>query len=287
MKLISGSLQIGALPAVSVPSRAAGESARYGVGEVIKLLPTRSLPSDNQPYYWAIKSGGGQMHNLSSGTADYTAADFSAQELMTGADTKTVQLSLKDSKNAEVACVELTIVRPSTCGLMFLGGIHTNGQAKSGFWGQPVLMPNDVSFMNLVMRENRGTGKGTGVFQGGTGDIHAITAKWVAAAKVVAQGTLFDGADQVFSRATVPSGGWVNGDTLQVGTFEWDIAWEYKLASDTSASGLQFYKAWHRSTCTREGTVRTEKGGAYFTAKIFDATIGAPTINGRCPYPLL
>lgn len=288
MKRISGSQQVGALPAVVVPSRAAGEAARYGVGEVIKLMPTQSLPSANQPYYWAIKSGGGQIQNVSSGTADYTAPDFTAEELMNGAQTKTVQLSLKDSRSAEIVCVELTIVRPTGCGLMKLGGIHDNGAAKSGFWGQPVLTPNDVSFMNVVMRENRGTGKGDGVFQAFAGKIHATTAGWVAAAKMAAQGTLFACADQVYTQAAVPGGGWVNGDTSQVGAFEWDIAWEYKLASDPSASGLQFYKAWHRSTCTNAGTVRTEKGRADHTAAIGDPTIGTPVPpHGACPYPLL
>ena len=287
MKRISGNLQVGALPAVAVPSRATGEAARYGVGEVIKLLPTQSLPTSNPPFYWAIKSGGGQIHNELSGTASYTAADFTAEELATGADTKKAQLALKDNKNTEVVCVELTIVRPTGCGLLKLGGIHYNGTANSGFWGQPVLTPNDVSFMNLVMRENRGTGKGTGVFQAGTGLLHAISGGWLPASKMVAQGTLFDGADQVYSPATAPSGGWADGDTTQVGTFEWDIAWEYKLAGDTSPSGLQFYKAWHRSTCTQAGVVRTEKGGAYHTAAIGDPTIGAPMPLGQCPYPKL
>jgi hypothetical protein len=288
MKQISGNIKVGGYPAVAVPSRRQGDQARYGVGELIHLTVTQQLPPGG-PYYWAVKSGGGHIANKAQGAADYTAPDLTPVQVQQALTEIPVQLCLKNAANQEVAVLALTVVRPTMAGLMKLGGRHLTGSAGSGFWGQPILTPNDVSFMNVSFRENKGVVKvtGSGFDPNLAGQNHAVGI-WLTGSKVVAQGTLMQGADNVYTPGLAPPGGWHNGNTLQVGTLVWDIAWEYKLTTDPAPSGLQFCKGFHNSVCSADGQIRTDKGGAYHIAHLADPTVGAPVPPaGACPYALL
>jgi hypothetical protein len=289
MKQISGNIKVGGYPNVVVPSRRQGDQARYGVGELIHVNATQQLPAVGGPYYWAIKSGGGQIANKAQGAADYTAPDFTPLQLQQGLTEVPVQLCLKNGKNEEVAVLALTVVRPTMSGLMKLGGRHVTGSANCGLWGQPILTPNDVSFVNVSWRENRGVVKLTGSgFDPNHAGLNHPVGGWIPGSKVIAQGTLVQGYDNVFTPGLAPPGGWKAGNTLQVGTFTWDIAWEYKLTSDPAPSGLQFCKGFHTSVCTAEGQIKTDKGGASHTAHIADPTVGDPVLPGNtCPFPLL
>ena len=67
-------------------------------------------------------------------------------------------------------------------------------------WGQPVIGPADVSFLNIQLKETRGTTRGTGeALQHLNGVIHADTPAWVGSRRVSADGTLMDAADKVWA----------------------------------------------------------------------------------------
>lgn len=288
MKQISGSLKVGGYAHVLVASRKPGEHARYGVGELIHVNATQQLPAVGGPFHWAIKSGGGQIVNKVNGSADYTAPDFTALQMQNALTEVDVLLCFKNGVNQEVAVLKLTIVRPTMCGLMKVGDRHVTGSANAGFWGQPVMTPNDVSFVNCSWRENKGVVNVTGMgFNQHVGAIHPIGG-WMLGDKVIPQGTLMASVDNVFTPAQTPPGGWKAGNSITIGTMVWDVAWEYKLTSDASPSGLQFCKGFHQSTLTAEGKVKTEKGGGSHTASVADPTVGDPMPPGNsCPYPTL
>jgi hypothetical protein len=127
------------------------------------------------------------------------------------------------------------------------------------------------------------------------GTIHKITGgasstdysgDWLDALVMTDKGTAFDAIDNVWTLADVPSEGWKAGETRLVGTLTWDIAQMYKLKTDTSATGLQYAKAWHKSQVTAAGVVKTEKGGAMSAPlAISDPTTNFTTYPPKTSWP--
>jgi hypothetical protein len=199
IKTIEG-VHVLASPQVAVPGRRLGNSARYGVGEIITLMLNGNPPQGRSMLYWNVKSGGGAITNLLvPGKCEYTAPDIGLEQLARGERSFEVRLQLVDAKGV-LGEVALEIVSPQNAWLIKLGEKHQQGSANSGFWGQPCLGPNDVSFMRTLLKETRGTINTTGsVFEAARGRIHADTLGWVPASKVVDQGTLFNAPDSVLS----------------------------------------------------------------------------------------
>jgi hypothetical protein len=180
-----------------------GQQARYGVGEELRLMALQSLPTGRGPMAtWVVVSGGGTMRNTGNNGATYTAPDLGQAQLLSGQRTFKVVLELRDPKG-ELAQIELEIVSPDHAGLVKLGGRHQAGVANSGFWGQVLIGPNDVSFMRILMQETRGTWNGTGTLGTWRGLVHQDTGSWIAASKMRADGTLMDAVDKVWTETAV------------------------------------------------------------------------------------
>lgn len=289
---ITGSIKVSATALVDAPSRKTGEAQRFGVGEQIKLAPLQSLPGTGTGV-WSIRSGGGKLENDGASSATYTARDLSGEEWSQGKKSYDVLLELL-LKGEQLATVTFTVIAPESAWLLKLGDRHQTGSANAGFWGIWVLGPNDVSFMNAVIKESRGTINATGVMEREAGTIHKITGgvshtddsgAWLDALVMTDKGTAFAAVDNVWTPAATPSGGWQPGNTLTIATLTWDIAQMYKLKSDPGTTGLQYAKAWHKSQATAAGVVTTEKGGAKSTRAITDPTTNFTAMPPKASWP--
>jgi GT2 family glycosyltransferase len=231
-------------------------TTRFGVGELIDLSFTAS-PSVSAAALgglrWFIASGGGTLTGTggNDGKGLYRAA-------ATGATVRLV-LKVASGPNAGkiVAQKSITIVPPSN-GLIVrkpgTGLRHTVGTWSVGFKGEFHLMPKDVSFINMHMRE---------------GTVNATASGYLAPLAVPPIGTHPIGPDLSCTGGNITTGTKVSAiDTIfsgqlpppfSVGDFVWAIPWEYRVGS---SAFRRFTTANHHATAAINGRAEITKKGA-------------------------
>ena len=140
---------------------------------------------------------------------------------------------------------------------------HINGTASVGFKGRPYVTPNDVSFINIEVREQTCTGTGTGFYSYLNGIIHSL-GNWVS----VGSGTTTE-PSKVNGVDTIQSGS--KGPPFSDGTFTWPIPWEFRVGTGTTKV---FTTVTHQQIADSTGKVTISKGGISVSKNASDSTSG-------------
>jgi len=145
------------------------DRTRIGVGEEVTLTVNPG------PATWEITSGpGGLIGSDEKGrVADATSVTYWARN-DNGDPTNGVTISATGS--CGTCTIKLTIVAPTDLTIVREPGTvlkHVQGRPTCGFLGRPYVVPTDVNFYNLEVREKDSHPKGTGCFSG-----PAIEEKW-------------------------------------------------------------------------------------------------------------
>jgi hypothetical protein len=242
---------------------------RFGVGELIDLSFFASAGETAESFgglKWFIAQGGG---NLTEMGANNGTALFAAR-----ADGGPVTLVLKTvaggNPDTIMASVDITIVEPSDARMEQKPGsniLHVNGTWSCAFLGEIFLLPTDVSFTNILMREGSVPAVASGYLASLNGQIHDASPLCSVGPGDIAAGCKVNILeDQVVTGILTPPPPFADGD------FRWDIPWEYNVGN----SALKvFTTAQHHATADRNGQATiSKKGVGPFSRMASDPTIG-------------
>jgi hypothetical protein len=136
---------------------------------------------------------------------------------------------------------------------------HASGLPSAGFTGVNIILtPTDVSFVKILVVEGLATGRGTGVFTSGNGEVHPS-----GTPRKVIDGNIVTGSDKVWSTGRTPPNG-----TDYTGTFEWNIPWSYNCSS----SYHEMFKVLHHAESDASGKTTITKATASATKNRNDPT---------------
>jgi hypothetical protein len=229
---------------------------RFGVGELIDLSFSASAGETADSLgglKWFIAQGLGTLTDMgaNNGTALYVAP----------ASGGPVALVLKTvsgvNSGTVVATCNITIVEPNDAQMIQKPGtgiLHVNGTWSCAFLGEIFLLPTDVSFTNILMREGSVPAVASGYLASLDGQVHDAgplcsvgTGDIAAGCKVNIQ------EDKVVTGILAPPPPFSDGDFL------WEIPWEYSVGN----SALQvFTTAQHHATADTNGQATISKKGA-------------------------
>ena len=136
---------------------------------------------------------------------------------------------------------------------------HRNGFASAGFLGRPFIMPNDVSFINVEIREQVCTGTGTGFYSPLNGIQHSLGTWLSVGVGTDTKPNVLNGTDIIKSGSFSPP--------FSVGAFIWPIPWEFRVSS---GSAKVFTTVSHQQEADAQGKVTISKGGVSKTTNAND-----------------
>lgn len=225
---------------------------KYGIAEVINLNATISpagiTPAEVGGLQWAIDSGVGTLSAVTGGgTATFNAGDSA------GAVQMRLEI-LSGSSQGAFKSLTKTIVVPSGGYMVQVPGtniFHQQHTASAGFQGYSYILPKDVSFKNLEIREGSALASSSGFYSTQNGDPHAI-GPWIPVASCdIATGCTDSTIDTVQSAP--------KGPPYSDGDFLWPIPWEYRVGT---AAPISYFTANHHKTADAFGRCCMEKAGA-------------------------
>jgi hypothetical protein len=249
---------------------------RFGVGEQLKLdgqeKPEAKPPT---PMEWSVKSGSAFVHNTSNKPG--------AATVQCGNEGGSVVLELRNTKDKSLlASKRFEVVAPDDVEFVKSGpDWHVKGFASAGFKGTIHLLPKDVSFKWVEVREGAAALDASGCFAGAKeaeikGDghfqpqdtnksvIHPVMGTWVKAKAggSTSKGTEMNGADTVRGATTKPG----------AGKFTWRIPWFYKV---TGIGGeRRFCTGEHQTVVDAAGKTTMSKFNITVSKAKADATSG-------------
>ena len=228
---------------------------KLGVGEEVNLtLKPSSLPSPT----WTLSGtpGTSQINPLIGITSILTAGERAC--------TPTTEAAIL----GEMVKIDFEVVEPSAMVMERYPGTgirHTNGTASAGFQARAYIMPHDVSFTKIEVREGTCLATATGfiaAIPGKNGEVHANGA-WIG----VQQGTAL--RPSLWSAIDTISTGDYSPPFASGGTFNWPIPWLFKVSGGNEK---QFTIATHNESVTGTGATTISKGGVSVTTQSNDPT---------------
>jgi hypothetical protein len=250
---------------------------RFGVGEQLKVTVQEDPVAEPATQMeWSVKSGPAVIKGQNpKGTA----------VVVCGATGGAAVLELRNKQdNSLLTTKRFEVVAPDGVDFVKQGADwHVHGFASAGFKAAIYLLPKDVSFKWVQVREGmaplEGSGclaaakpveiKGDGKFKEQDTNktiIHPVMGTWVKAKKGgdSAKGTEMNGVDTVRVATTKPG----------QGKMTWRIPWFYKV---TGAGGeYRFCVAKHVGVVDANGKTKMTKFNISVTKKKNDATSGTP-----------
>ena len=235
----------------------AGRSkVRFGAGErldlSVKVEPTTTPPVDME---WVVKAGNVNVHNKDAkGTATAQCGPKGGAAVL--------ELRLKTGAKTVLASKRFEVVAPEGAEFIKISDdYHVAGAASAGFVGQIRLLPTDVSFKGVEMREGAAPFEGSGCFKEAElknapeseliaklkdsyAYIHPVMGAWVK----IGAGNKSLGADTVTTAVSKWAGG---------GKFVWNIPWFYRVVG--FAGDFKFTTAVHKATVDNAGTMTVSK----------------------------
>jgi hypothetical protein len=244
-------------------------NVRFGVGELIDLSFSASAGETADGMgglKWFIAQGLGTLTDLgaNNGMALYAAPDSAAL----------VTLVLKtvggDNPGTVVATADITIIEPNDARVIQKPGtniLHVNETWSCAFLGEIFLLPTDVSFTNILMREGSVSAVASGYLASLNGQIHDASPLCSVGAGDIAVGCKVNILeDKVVTGILTPPPPFSDGDFL------WEIPWEYSVGN---SSLKMFTIAPHHATADANGQATiSKKGAGPFSRMASDPTTG-------------
>jgi hypothetical protein len=164
----------------------------------------------------------------------------------------------------------MTIVEPGDARMVQKPGtniLHVNGTWSCAFLGEIFLLPTDVSFTNILMREGSVPSVASGYLASLDGQMHDSSPLCSVGTGDSAAGCKVNILeDKVVTGVLSPPPPFAEGDFL------WDIPWEFSVGS----SPLKvFTTAQHHATADADGQATiSKKGAGPFSRMASDPTTG-------------
>jgi uncharacterized Zn-binding protein involved in type VI secretion len=229
---------------------------KIGVGELVNL---KLVPPPATAVAWTVTgvTSGSKLSNT-TGTTTTLSAPFIKS-------TVTVTAKITDG---ETLTIVFDVIEPSGVKMIRPNDktFHIHNVASCGMKTQPYILPADVSFENIEIKEDEVKAVADGYFIHQNGQNHVGNPDWTTVGKVEeGKGSSVDGWD------TVQGGDGAKGAPHSTGTFLWKIPWRYRV---TTGPGKVFTTVDQLKTIDKDGTVVMTKAGAKATAKLSDPTSG-------------
>lgn len=224
---------------------------KLGVGEEVNLtLKPASLPSPS----WALAGtpGTSTLNPLAGATSMLTAGERACTP------------STEATILGETVKIDFDVVEPSGATIEREPGTglrHTLGFASVGFKGRPYILPTDVSFIKIEIREGHCLGTATGYLIGKNGEPHAVGGWAGLIPGTQANPNKVDGIDTISTGDYPPP--------FAAGTFTWPIPWQFRVNGGTEK---QFTTVTHQEDVDSMGSTTISKGGNSETKAATDAT---------------
>ena len=242
--------------------------AHYGVGEGVDLTYTTQPAGIPVNLTWSIVNGNGSIMGVIWQAGDY-------------ATTTTLRAWVQSGSSAdEYRDVSRGVVAPSSITMRHTPGrgkFHVRDTASTGFKGDPYLLPKDVSFSAIEVKEFSAVGRGDGYFECGT---PTPEKPYLQPCPIHPEGA-WQGVLSPNDPLVQPGmGSLVNGiDTIRTainirvpysqGTFEWDIPWKYRLNGGTERL-IENVKS--REVIEASGKITKSKAGDLESSELLDPT---------------
>jgi hypothetical protein len=173
------------VPDIKVPNRGKDNACRFGVGELLYICFSSSLPADQQRGQWQIVSGGGTLNNLNvPGLAEYFCPGLPAQVTLrfvvpqapivaapaavlragpvpAAAPPAGQPAAAPPAGPVVVPEIKFSVVGPELKYIRYYRFHWSSDDPNAGFWAAWVLKPDDVSFARVALREVGGDNKWT------------------------------------------------------------------------------------------------------------------------------
>lgn len=226
---------------------------KLGVGESAAL---RIIPQYAGAFTWSL---GGQKADSDVFFASTDIASITAGTIKCS---PSAMVAIGD----KVLALNFEVVEPNGTHLIQKAGTvvrHKNGKPSAGFTAEIFVLPSDVSFYRIQIREQTVKGAGWGYYSYLDQREHDLGQWWDVSSTPTSQPNPVTAPDNIYSGddgSAIPN----------PGGFEWKIPWEYKIAGGQPKA---FTVVNHVQTCDVNGTVVIRKGDSPpFTAKINDPT---------------
>jgi len=217
------------------------ERKKIGIGEQVTCSVDASVGSVT----WSVESGGGTVSTQSGLSTTFTAPDRAA--------TCVVKAITSDDEECSVT---FNVVEPSGVNIVQEPGTgvwHTNNTASVGFKGRLYILPADVSFQQIEIREEDVAGVGVGYLSFKNGEPHGLK-NWIPVDSPTndTSGSKVNGVDTI-------SSGTYTQQPYSNGTFTWAIPWEFRVGT---GSEKEFSTVTHKEEIDANGNMTISKGGA-------------------------
>jgi hypothetical protein len=236
--------------AVSLP--ADRKRSKLGVGEKVSLT---MKPTAVPTVTWALSG--------TTGTSGISPASGATTTLTAGERdcSPTVEATILGMTLSKA----FTVVEPTGVVMRQESGTgtwHIHGKPSAGFYSRPFITPNDVSFVNIEVREGTCTGTGTGYYSYQHGLTHP-DGSWVGVGSGdTTNPSKANGIDTIRSGADGPA-------IPAVGAFDWPIPWLFRVSSGSEKA---FTTVTHHHESDSAGRVTISKGGVSVSANVSDPT---------------
>jgi hypothetical protein len=227
---------------------------RFGVGELIDLSfasSPKSTAADLGGLKWFISKGAGTL----SGTGGNDGKGLYTAPSSAGSVTLVLKVVSGHNAGAVVASTTIMIVEPTGAKMVQKPGtgiLHVNGTWSCAFLGEIFLVPADVSFTNILMREGSVAAVASGFLADLNGHLHEA-----GALCSVGPGDCASGCKVNILEDKVVTG--ILAPPFAVGDFLWDIPWQYSVGGSPLRT---FTTAQHHATADANGQATISKKGA-------------------------
>lgn len=212
---------------------------KLGVGEKVDL---RVLPSGLTVSSWDLLGN--------PGTSAFTTQGSNPRELTVGERACSPQAKAMISGKSLTR--DFNVIEPNGVEILPEPGTgvwHVQGKASVGFKGRAYILPTDVSFEFMEIREDTCVGLGTGYFAGDTSP-HP-QGQWIdVMSGDAARPSKVNGVDQINSNP--------NNPPFSVGTFEWSIPWQFRVGGGSEKT---FSTVLQKEEMNASGGLTISKGG--------------------------
>jgi hypothetical protein len=200
---------------------------------------------------------------MTDGTGTYTAAASPQSAVLK------LEIQAGPSKGLGPS-LSITVIAPNGAYLVRTSGTniqHVNGTCSAGFKGTSYLLPKNVSFINLEIREGTTAAIATGWLAASNGDTHPI-GSWLSVTNCnLSSGCQLLATDTVYNQYPPNYGSTMWGN----GNFTWNIPWQWHVGTG-SATQLTILIHHFVSDATGKGTI--SKGGVGpFSKNASDLTV--------------
>ena len=220
---------------------------KIGVGEKVILF---FEPTGLGSVKWSMTGEGAIMQNSDNSISLYTIASASNPSITASVSNYTCTVTF----NVIVPNGVRIYQEPGT------GIKHIQGVPSVGFIGRPYILPADVSFYNIEIRESAVNGIGKGYFAYDNLLPHEDTGEWIPMLEAEeGYGTKVDAKDTIQ--------GWSDEHTpYEDGTFTWPIPWLFQIGSGSK----EIAKVNHFKTIDKTGKVTIRKNSDTFSKELND-----------------